>query len=311
MKRNLRDLLRKTSRVREGSADEETAGETAVQSLPPPAVDASTASQITQAPRTIADSLNVDNTNATPYTTADVPESWSYKPLLNYYSIRLLHVAPGRWDDPITCTLDQIDLALEPRPYETISYAWGNTNNRKDITCDGCVISITQSLFEALRQLRHDGTGVSPWHPRTLWADAICIDQTNTWERGLQVQLMGLIYRLATKQLIWLGPTESEDKVRVAFDYICRYAVREVRHQPTMVYYVTRGNTIRYPVEGRYPLADNLTEETKDALREMFSCPVFRRGWVRRFYYQQHAKHILIYTFTATGGSRSCFVVSR
>ena len=38
-----------------------------------------------------------------------------------------------------------------------------------------------------------------------IWADAICIDQSNLQERAQQVQMMGSIYRAARKVCAWLG----------------------------------------------------------------------------------------------------------
>jgi hypothetical protein len=46
-----------------------------------------------------------------------------------------------------------------------------------------------------------------------LWADAICIDQTNLDERGEQVQIMGQIYAQAERVLIWLGEMTEDVKM--------------------------------------------------------------------------------------------------
>jgi hypothetical protein len=45
---------------------------------------------------------------------------------------------------------------------------------------------------------------------RTIWVDAICIDQSNPDERSQQVQLMGQIYRNAQRVLVWLGHSDAE-----------------------------------------------------------------------------------------------------
>ena len=50
---------------------------------------------------------------------------------------------------------------------------------------------------------------------RTLWIDAICINQADIEERGYQVQLMGNIYRECKRALIWLG--DSDDNAQGAF----------------------------------------------------------------------------------------------
>jgi len=41
--------------------------------------------------------------------------------------------------------------------------------------------------------------------PLRLWIDAICIDQTNTQERNVQVGLMREIYSVAQRTIIYLG----------------------------------------------------------------------------------------------------------
>jgi len=41
---------------------------------------------------------------------------------------------------------------------------------------------------------------------RTLWIDAICINQDDVTERGLEVVKMGSIYSQARQVIIWLGP---------------------------------------------------------------------------------------------------------
>jgi hypothetical protein len=49
-----------------------------------------------------------------------------------------------------------------------------------------------------------------------LWIDAICIDQTNTEERGSQVQLMGEIYNKASQVYVWLGLEDDSSARGVA-----------------------------------------------------------------------------------------------
>jgi hypothetical protein len=46
---------------------------------------------------------------------------------------------------------------------------------------------------------------------RTLWVDAICINQQDIRERGCQVEMMGDVYSKAARVLVWLGP-KSHDR---------------------------------------------------------------------------------------------------
>ncbi|KAJ0161477.1 Heterokaryon incompatibility protein 6, OR allele [Colletotrichum tanaceti] len=94
------------------------------------------------------------------------------------------------------CDYDLID------PYTALSYVWGPPEKPCRISLeghDGNLFAITQSLDDALRDLR-DVTRV-----RRLWADALCIDQLNIPERNVQVSLMGRIYSTAHSTVIHLG----------------------------------------------------------------------------------------------------------
>jgi hypothetical protein len=71
-----------------------------------------------------------------------------------------------------------------------VSYVWGDSEDLRRIIVDGHWFYVTLSLFQALQHFR------SETEERTLWADAICIQQTNPPEKGRQVQLMGNYFPL-------------------------------------------------------------------------------------------------------------------
>jgi len=60
-------------------------------------------------------------------------------------------------------------------------------------------MGITKNLHEALQSLRN------PRSPCVVWADAICIDQSNIQERGQQVLFMREIYSASAMTLVYLG----------------------------------------------------------------------------------------------------------
>ena len=101
---------------------------------------------------------------------------------------------------PLSCSLSVVSLESKPE-YETLSYVWGNPSLSNEIIANGSVIKITKNLHTALWYLR------SPDVPRVIWADSICIDQLNLYERSCQVRMMDDIYRLAKGVQIWLGET--------------------------------------------------------------------------------------------------------
>ncbi len=100
---------------------------------------------------------------------------------------------------------DQIDTRLliadiqSAGEYDAISYAWGSQDYKQEILCNGASLRITFNLYWALRRLRH------PDRARILWADAICINQSDLSERSQQVAIMGTIYSGAGKVFASLG----------------------------------------------------------------------------------------------------------
>jgi hypothetical protein len=64
-------------------------------------------------------------------------------------------------------------------------------------------VPITQNLFNALLEIRH------LTETRTLWIDAICIDQKDEKEKSSQISLMRTIYRVARRVTVWLGPEDE------------------------------------------------------------------------------------------------------
>ena len=53
-----------------------------------------------------------------------------------------------------------------------------------------------------------------PHKSRVVWIDAICINQTDIEERSQQVEMMGLIYSKAVRNLIWLGEEDCDTASR-------------------------------------------------------------------------------------------------
>jgi Heterokaryon incompatibility protein (HET) len=122
-----------------------------------------------------------------------------YFPLPEGRYTRLLELAPGVQMDPIVVSMFVVALNEAP-DYAALSYVWGAPGATMSIVCNGIRIVITVNLGAALQRVRHSD------RPRILWADAICIDQTNTHERGYHVGFMGKIYEHAKTVLVYLGP---------------------------------------------------------------------------------------------------------
>jgi hypothetical protein len=64
---------------------------------------------------------------------------------------------------------------------------------------------VTKNLYLALLRLRHPET------ERTLWVDALCINQVDLDEKRHQIALMADIYTKASTVIMWLGEPEIEE----------------------------------------------------------------------------------------------------
>ncbi|KAH6672384.1 heterokaryon incompatibility protein-domain-containing protein [Halenospora varia] len=126
----------------------------------------------------------------------------------NHY-IRLLRLQPGTRDQEITCELVEHNLSEENGfSYEALSWCWGNgaRNHKIIIRCGVSTFAsmIPQNLLEALMELRLEKS------VRTLWVDALCINQEDPEEKSIQIPMMSPIYRRAEKVCIWLGQDEHD-----------------------------------------------------------------------------------------------------
>ncbi|KAI0400152.1 heterokaryon incompatibility protein-domain-containing protein [Xylaria palmicola] len=119
-------------------------------------------------------------------------------------TIRLLHLHPGSETDPVRLTLVVTALDDDDVPaFESVSYCWGSERDRRHVTCNDARLSITSSLFTGLVHFRRAD------RPRTLWADAVCINQADAAEKTSQVLLMPQIYSRASRTLVWLGVADD------------------------------------------------------------------------------------------------------
>jgi hypothetical protein len=137
--------------------------------------------------------------------------SYQYSPLKSKTSFRLLNLKAGRKDDR-TLTCDIIEVSLDDPPYyEALSYAWDAQYRNKRIECSDLRIPITGNCEAALRRL------VRSWSNRLIFVDAVCIDQCSPYERNHQVQLMGSIYKKASRVVVWLGQGTKESDRALKF----------------------------------------------------------------------------------------------
>jgi hypothetical protein len=141
-------------------------------------------------------------------TTDDIFE---YEALTEEDAFRLIFLQPSQdGSAPIQCsikhsTLSRYEHELQNH-YTALSYVWGDPNDIRTIFVDRRPVQITASLESALRHLREQ----EPGRVLCLWADALCINQTDVLERNRQVQQMGAIYSTAHHTVIYLGLSTTE-----------------------------------------------------------------------------------------------------
>jgi hypothetical protein len=114
--------------------------------------------------------------------------------------IRLVSLLPSNiFEAPIECRLEHAIIG-SCKPYEALSYVWGEPHFTEPIILDGHNFMITLALATALRYLRPRRK------ERVLWIDAICINQQDLAERKEQVGYMRDIYSSCSLDIVWLGP---------------------------------------------------------------------------------------------------------
>lgn len=129
---------------------------------------------------------------------------YTYQPLSDGNEIRLLAILPGRFGDPIKCTLSTVCLDDEP-VFEALSYTWGSMSKDSSLICDLKSLNVTSNLYEGLQRLRRRKS------VRVIWVDAVCIDQDDVEERNQQILYMARIYKQAKQVVVWLGVTSDEN----------------------------------------------------------------------------------------------------
>lgn len=133
---------------------------------------------------------------------------FQYSPLVEQDSIRLLVIQPGQPGSEVHCNLIYTTLSSCHDNifdhYTALSYVWGDPIDNRVIFVNGTIFEVTKNLSDALENIRHEHQ-----HLR-LWADAICIDQSNYAERNIQVALMRQIYSFASFTIIYLGKPTTD-----------------------------------------------------------------------------------------------------
>ena len=176
-----------------------------------------------------------------------------YKPLPHRH-IRLL--TRYREDGSDTFTFKFIPAYLDdeaPYLFTAISYTWGDPYaNSQSLLVDDIELTIPQSSAAVIRHF------TKCFEDFTIWIDAVCINQEDLQEKGVQVGYMKDVYQGADQVFIWLGDEEADSTL--AFEQLRKLGAE--RPETT-------------PIEG---VKSN--PECRKAMYKLFSRPWFNRVWV-------------------------------
>lgn len=136
-------------------------------------------------------------------------DHYTYSPISKPSCIRVLDLHPGQEDDALSFDLYEADMVSNPS-YEALSYEWKDKMGSIAVLCNGKILLVTPNLKLALQNIRLKDKA------RTLWIDAVCINQEDVEERSSQVRMMTTIYKKASTVLMWLGEDIPETEEAVA-----------------------------------------------------------------------------------------------
>ncbi|KAI3316646.1 HET-domain-containing protein [Xylariaceae sp. AK1471] len=181
--------------------------------------------------------------------------------------IRLLELQPGK--GTIRCHL-RITSLDDAHGYEPLSYFWGSQDDPKKIVLDDVVgFPVGRNLYTALKRLRLNDA------LRTLWVDAICIDQTNIKEKNAQILLMRRIYQHGLRTIVWLGGHDHQ--TRQAFRAIEELAALYPRGPEDLVFC----DRVQETTQPHGPLG-SLARFIQRARSQRARLSVLRRQWFSR-----------------------------
>ncbi|KAI0192600.1 heterokaryon incompatibility protein-domain-containing protein [Xylaria flabelliformis] len=142
---------------------------------------------------------------------------YQYTPLDSYRGIRVLELLPNGFRNPhIQCRIRNTNIEAARGTFFAISYTWGSSEPCRTIYCDesNTRLEISLNCYNVLRHVRHQHFA------RTLWIDAICINQGDIPERSSQVKIMGDIYNAAGHTVVFLG--DSTPGSEILFRHLAR-----------------------------------------------------------------------------------------
>lgn len=203
-----------------------------------------------------------------------------------YYETVNVNTGEKTWKTSWTHPDPTVDPSLYRKPesistatpgFEALSYTWRSENPDEDcIVRDGSeqssstfLLRLGGNLASALRHLRQRDT------MRTLWIDAICINQGDLKEREEQVSRMANIYNLASRVVVWLGVgSEDSDLAIHKLDYLGKQLILTKDNW----IFSTPDSEEPFWCEGAYRVP--YTEEVWTSINKLLTRAWFNRVWI-------------------------------
>jgi len=220
-----------------------------------------------------------------------MPSTLLYQPLdTSKPQIRLIHITPGKGDDPIHCKFVVAELeeygGQSSLKYDALSYEWGSQLSQREIVVDGIPLMVGANLWNALHELREPRpTRLITYKLSTpIWIDAICINQQELMERNFQVGMMDMIYRNADCVRVWLGPEDMHSNKAINLLRKIGVVIRAVEHHVTIEERFGTGDETAYrhfifPVERRLELHKYFPTYSETATDYTTSIKYWKQQW--------------------------------
>jgi len=168
--------------------------------------------------------------------------------------------------------------ALAPS-YEALSYHWDSADDPVVAYVEESATVFQKSSSQVTLQLRRNLASALKFlrytdRPRTLWIDAICINQKDFAEREEQVLRMGSIYNYATRVVAWLGESTNDSEIAMSALRDLGSTIEATRDRVTMP--SPDNPDERWHPNTKLPYDDKLWQ----SIYSLLSRPWFQRVWV-------------------------------
>jgi hypothetical protein len=161
--------------------------------------------------------------------------------------------------------------------FEAASYTWGLTKtvsvvevmNDEPASTTTSTLDVGENLRTMLIHLR------KPEITRSLWVDAICINQEDLVERGQQVKEMRKVYTFSSRVIVWLGES-SEDSALALRTLV--FIGKQVEFTADNYIIPAPGCAMRDWFEFRRPF--DIEPQAWKAIAHLIKRPYFKRLWI-------------------------------